>query len=151
VPTGDRVLQRFVNFLPHADVAEKNREIERRSAFLDGVNLAARRARIADKTAGESRTIATSRTRRLAEVWLERRRRSSRSPGLVTLPMSQMGSQLFSLLTSSASIGIGAGGLCVNNEDAPAELRAGKAAGAIALRTTSLDERLLGSKRVRIG
>jgi mannitol-1-/sugar-/sorbitol-6-phosphatase len=125
--------------LPNADIAREDREVERREMEdLDGVVLLPGAGQLLNSLPPERWTIATSCTRRLAEVRL----------GAAGLPIPK------TMITSSevkagkpdpepyikaaAKLGF-ADSDCIVVEDAPAGVRAGKAAGArvIAFLTTT--------------
>lgn len=131
-------------YLPNSDYAAENREIERREIEdVEGiVFLLGSRELLASLPEGRW-TIATSCTRPLAEVRL-------RAAGLPIPPRLITSNDVVNgkpapepFLKAAASLGFEAAD-CVVLEDAPAGIRAGKAAGArvIALRTTVLEAEL---------
>ncbi|HSZ63941.1 MAG TPA: HAD family hydrolase [Terriglobales bacterium] len=124
--------------LPDADVDLENREVERcEIADLDGVVLLPGAQQLLDSLPPDRWTIATSCTRALAEVRL-------RAAGL-PIPANMITSTDVKIgkpdpepyLKAAAKLGFAASD-CVVVEDAPAGVRAGKAAGArvIAFLTT---------------
>ena len=124
--------------LPNADIAREDREVERREMEdLDGVVLLPGARELLNALPPERWTIATSCTRPLAEVRL-------RAAGL-PVPMTMITSSDVKIgkpdpepyLKAAAKLGFAATD-CIVVEDAPAGVRAGKAAGArvIALLTT---------------
>ena len=124
--------------LPNADVERENREVERREMEdLDGVVLLRGAGALLSSLPAERWTIATSCTRRLAEVRL----RAAGLPvprGMVTSTDVKTGKpDPEPYVKAAANLGFG-GSDCIVVEDAPAGVRAGKAAGSrvIALTTT---------------
>jgi sugar-phosphatase len=124
--------------LPSADIDREDREVERREMEdLDGVVLLPGARQLLDSLPPDRWTIATSCTRPLAEVRL-------RAAGL-PIPKTLITSNEVKIgkpdpepyLKAAAKLGFAASD-CVVVEDAPAGVRAGKAAGArvIALLTT---------------
>lgn len=124
--------------LPNSDVEHEDREVERREiADLDGVVLLPGARQLLEALPPDRWTIATSCTRALAEVRL-------RAAGL-PIPMTIVTSNDVRIgkpdpepyLKAAAKLGFAAAD-CIVVEDAPAGVRAGKAAGArvIALLTT---------------
>jgi sugar-phosphatase len=124
--------------LPDADIDLEDREVERREIEdLDGVVLLPGARQLLDSLPPDRWAIATSCTRALAEVRL-------RAAGL-PIPVNMMTSTDVKIgkpdpepyLKAAAKLGFAASD-CVVVEDAPAGVRAGKAAGArvIALLTT---------------
>ncbi len=116
--------------LPNGDMDRENREVERREIEdLDGVVMLAGTDRLLKSLPPERWTIATSCTRRLAEVRL-------RAAGL-PIPNTMITSTDVKIgkpdpepyLKAAAKLGFAASD-CVVVEDAPAGIRAGKAAGA---------------------
>ena len=126
------------DLLPNADIDLEDREVERQEiADLDGVVLLPGARQLLDSLPPERWTIATSCTRALAEVRLQ-------SAGL-PIPKNMITSSEVKIgkpdpepyLKAAAKLGFAAAD-CIVVEDAPAGVRAGKAAGArvIALLTT---------------
>ena len=124
--------------LPNSDVEHEDREVERREmADLDGVVLLPGARQLLDALPPDRWTIATSCTRALAEVRL-------RAAGL-PIPNTMVTSTDVKIgkpdpepyLKAAAKLGFAAAD-CIVVEDAPAGIRAGKAAGGrvIALLTT---------------
>jgi mannitol-1-/sugar-/sorbitol-6-phosphatase len=124
--------------LPKADIDREDREVERREMEdLDGVVLLPGAAQLLNSLPPERWTIATSCTRALAEVRL-------RAAGL-PIPKAMITSSDVKIgkpdpepyLKAAAKLGFAASD-CIVVEDAPAGVRAGKAAGArvIAFLTT---------------
>lgn len=124
--------------LPNADIDREDREVERREMEdLDGVVLLPGARQFLDSLPPDRWTIATSCTRPLAEVRL-------RAAGL-PIPTTMVTSSEVKIgkpdpepyLKAAAKLGFAAAD-CVVLEDAPAGVRAGKAAGAkvIAFLTT---------------
>jgi sugar-phosphatase len=116
--------------LPNADMDRENREVERREIEdLDGVVMLPGTDRLLKSLPPERWTIATSCTRRLAEVRL-------RAAGL-PIPNTMISSSDVKIgkpdpepyVKAAAKLGFPASD-CVVVEDAPAGIRAGKAAGA---------------------
>jgi sugar-phosphatase len=127
------------DYLPHADHAAENREVERREiADLGGVVPLPGAVDLLASLPQDRWTIVTSCTRRLAEVRIK-------AAGL-PLPASMVTSNDITqgkphpepYLKGASLLGLPAA-QCVVVEDAPAGIRAGKAAGArvIAFKTTS--------------
>jgi sugar-phosphatase len=127
------------DYLPHADHAAENREVERREiADLGGVVPLPGAVDLLASLPQDRWTIVTSCTRRLAEVRIK-------AAGL-PLPASMITSNDITqgkphpepYLKGASLLGLSAA-QCVVVEDAPAGIRAGKAAGArvIAFKTTS--------------
>ena len=132
------------DLLPHGDVEAENREVERDEIEdIDGVIPLPGALEILQALPQERWTIATSCTRRLAEV----RIRAAGLPSpkhMVTSTDVQHGKPHPEPYIKGAKIlGFGPGD-CIVVEDAPAGIRAGKAAGArvLALRTTAPDSEL---------
>jgi mannitol-1-/sugar-/sorbitol-6-phosphatase len=126
------------DLLPNADIDHEDREVERREiADLDGVVLLPGAQELLNILPPERWTIATSCTRPLAEVRL-------RAAGL-PIPKTMITSSDVKIgkpdpepyLKAAAKLGFAASE-CIVVEDAPAGIRAGKAAGAgvIAFLTT---------------
>lgn len=126
------------DLLPHADIDREDREVERREIQdLDGVVLLPGARDLLNALPDERWTIATSCTRALAEVRL-------RAAGL-PIPKTLTTSSDVKIgkpdpepyLKAAAKLGFAAAD-CIVIEDAPAGVRAGKAAGArvIAFLTT---------------
>jgi sugar-phosphatase len=116
--------------LPNADMDRENREVERREIEdLDGVVMLPGTDRLLKSLPPERWTIATSCTRRLAEVRL-------RAAGL-PIPNTMITSSDVKIgkpdpepyVKAAAKLGFPASD-CIVVEDAPAGIRAGKAAGA---------------------
>jgi len=131
-------------YLPNADHAAENREIERRKMQdTAGIVTLAGARELLTRLPTERWTIATSCTRSLAEVRL----RSARLPvpgRMVTSTDVTMGKpHPEPFLKAAEALGFPASE-CIVVEDVPAGVRAGKAAGArvIALRTTVGEEEL---------
>jgi sugar-phosphatase len=126
------------DLLPNADIDLEDREVELQEiADLDGVVLLPGARQLLDSLPPERWTIATSCTRALAEVRLQ-------AAGL-PIPKNMITSSEVKIgkpdpepyLKAAAKLGFAASD-CIVVEDAPAGVRAGKAAGArvIALLTT---------------
>jgi sugar-phosphatase len=126
------------DLLPDADIDLEDREVERQEiADLDGVVLLPGARELLDSLPADRWTIATSCTRALAEVRL-------RAAGL-PIPKNMITSSDVKIgkpnpepyLKAAAKLGFAASD-CIVVEDAPAGVRAGKAAGArvIAFLTT---------------
>jgi len=126
--------------LPNSDIDREDREVERREIEdIDGVVLLPGAQNLLNSLPPDRWTIATSCTRRLAEVRL-------RVAGL-PIPATMITSRGVKIgkpdpepyLKAAAKLGFAASD-CIVVEDAPAGARAGKAAGArvIALLTTML-------------
>jgi len=126
--------------LPNSDIDREDREVERREIEdIDGVVLLPGAQNLLNSLPPDRWTIATSCTRRLAEV----RRRVAGLP----IPATMITSSDVKIgkpdpepyLKAAAKLGFAASD-CIVVEDAPAGARAGKAAGArvIALLTTML-------------
>jgi mannitol-1-/sugar-/sorbitol-6-phosphatase len=130
--------------LPNSDIDLENREVERREMEdLDGVVLLPGARRLLDALPPERWTIATSCTRPLAEVRL--RVAGLPIPGtIVTSSDVKLGKpDPEPYLKAAAKLGFAASD-CIVVEDAPAGVRAGKAAGArvIAFLTTMIRREL---------
>jgi len=133
--------------LPHADHAAEDREVERREiADLDGVVPLPGSRELLQALPPSCWTIVTSCTRPLAGVRI-------RAAGLSLPEKLVTASDITSgkpdpepYLRGALLLGVAAAD-CVVLEDAPAGIRAGKAAGArvIALRTTASDAALLAA------
>ncbi|MGA2002712.1 MAG: HAD family hydrolase [Terriglobales bacterium] len=132
------------DFLPRADIAVEDREVERREMEdLDGVVLLPGARKLLESLPSDRWTIATSCTRPLAEVRL-------RAAGL-PIPKTMITSSDVKIgkpdpepyLKAAAILNFAASD-CVVVEDAPAGVRAGKAAGArvIAFPTTMARDEL---------
>src|SRR6516162_10189538 len=132
------------DLLPHADHVTENREVERREIEdTDGVVPLPGAAELLQKLPAGSWTIVTSCTRRLAEVRL-------RAAGL-RIPNDMVASTDIThgkphpepYLKAACVLGFSPEN-CLVAEDAPAGIRAGKAAGArvIAIRTEVSDDEL---------
>jgi len=126
--------------LPHADVDREDREVERREIEdLDGVVLLSGARQLLNILPPERWTVATSCTRPLAEVRLQ-------AAGL-PVPKTMITASDVKIgkpdpepyLKAAAKLGFAASD-CIVVEDAPAGVRAGKAAGArvIAFLTTMI-------------
>jgi sugar-phosphatase len=132
------------DLLPDADAEAENREVERGEIEdIDGVIPLPGALEILQALPQERWTIATSCTRRLAEV----RIRAAGLPlpkHMVTSTDVQNGKPHPEPYIKAAQILGFAPGDCIVVEDAPAGIRAGKAAGArvLALRTTAPDAEL---------
>jgi sugar-phosphatase len=130
--------------LPHADVEAENREVERGEIKdVDGVVPLPGAIEILQALPQDRWTIATSCTRRLAEV----RIRAAGLPlprQLVTSDDVQRGKPDPEPYRKAAQILGFAPADCIVVEDAPAGIHAGRAAGArvLALRTTATDSEL---------
>lgn len=131
-------------YLPSADHELENREIERREMEdLDGIVLLPGARKLLNSIPSDKWTIVTSSTRPLAEVRL-------RAAGLpipkhiVTSNDVQNGKPHPEPFLKAADVLRCAADKCIVVEDAPAGVRAGKAAGSrvIAFRTTAKDEDL---------
>ncbi len=131
-------------FLPHADHALENREVERREMEdLEGVVLLPGAKELLNNLPPERWTIVTSSTRPLAEVRL-------RAAGLPIPPRLITSSDIQNgkphpepYLKAASALGFPAGE-CIVVEDVPAGIRSGKAAGAkvIAFTTTVAESEL---------
>jgi sugar-phosphatase len=126
------------DLLPDADVELEDREVERQEiADLDGVVLLPGAGQLLDSLPADRWTIATSCTRALAEVRL----RAAGFPipsNMITSTDVKIGKpDPEPYLKAAAKLGFAASD-CIVVEDAPAGVRAGKAAGArvIAFLTT---------------
>jgi sugar-phosphatase len=132
------------DLLPHADAEAENREVERDEIEdIDGVIPLPGALEVLQALPRDRWTIATSCTRRLAEV----RIRAAGLPlpnHLVTSNDVQNGKPHPEPYIKAAQILGFAPADCIVVEDAPAGIRAGKAAGArvLALRTTAPDAEL---------
>jgi mannitol-1-/sugar-/sorbitol-6-phosphatase len=134
-------------FLPNADHAAENREVERREMNdLEGVVLLPGAAQLLDQLTPDRWTIVTSCTRPLAEIRL-------RAAGLPIPERMITSSDIRNgkphpepYLKGASVLGFSADE-CVVVEDVPAGIRAGKASGArvIAIRTTVKDPELLSA------
>jgi sugar-phosphatase len=135
------------DLLPHADAEAENREVERGEIEdIDGVIPLPGALEILEALPQDRWAIATSCTRRLAEVRI-------RAAGL-PLPKHMVTSTDVKngkphpepYIKAAQILGFGPAD-CIVVEDAPAGIRAGKAAGArvLALRTTAPDSELRGS------
>jgi len=131
-------------YLPSADHELENHEIERREMEdLDGIVLLPGARKLLNSIPSDKWTIVTSSTRPLAEVRL-------RAAGLpipkhiVTSNDVQNGKPHPEPFLKAAAVLRCAADKCIVVEDAPAGVRAGKAAGSrvIAFRTTAKDEDL---------
>ena len=134
-------------YLPNADHAAENREVERQEMEdIEGVVLLPGSARLLSELPPECWTVVTSCTRPLAETRL-------RTAGLpipermVTSNDIKNGKPHPEPYLKGASVLGFAGADCVVVEDVPAGIRAGKSAGAtvIAFRTTLKDPELLAA------
>ncbi len=134
-------------YLPNADHAAENREVERREMNdLEGVVLLPGSARLLSELPPHRWTIVTSCTRPLAESRL-------RAAGLpipermITSSDIKNGKPHPEPYLKGASVLGFSGADCVVVEDVPAGIRAGKASGArvIAFRTTVKDPELLAA------
>ena len=134
-------------YLPNADHAAENREVERQEMEdIEGVVLLPGSARLLSELPPECWTVVTSCTRPLAETRL-------RAAGLpipermVTSNDIKNGKPHPEPYLKGASVLGFAGADCVVVEDVPAGIRAGKSAGAtvIAFRTTLKDPELLAA------
>jgi len=126
--------------LPNADINRENREVERREMEdLEGVVLLPGAGQLLNSLPRERWTIATSCTRALAEVRL----RAAGLPipkAMITASDVEIGKpDPEPYLKAAAKLGFPAAD-CIVMEDAPAGVRAGKAAGArvIAFLTTMI-------------
>jgi sugar-phosphatase len=132
------------DLLPHGDAEAENREVERDEIEdIDGVIPLPGALEILQALPQDRWTIATSCTRRLAEV----RIRAAGLPlpkHMVTSTDVQNGKPHPEPYIKAAQIVGFAPGDCIVVEDAPAGIRAGKAAGGrvLALRTTAPDAEL---------
>jgi len=130
--------------LPHANHEAEDRDVEQREiADTEGVIPLPGAMHVLRALAAEKWAIATSCTRPLAQVRI-------RAAGLPTPPylvtvtdVSRGKPDPEPYLKAAAGLGLAAGD-CIVVEDAPAGIRAGKAAGAriLALRTTTADDEL---------
>jgi mannitol-1-/sugar-/sorbitol-6-phosphatase len=126
--------------LPNADIKRENREVERREMEdIEGVVLLPGAGQLLNSLPPERWTIATSCTRALAEVRL----RAAGLPipkAMITATDVEIGKpDPEPYLKAAAKLGFAAAD-CIVVEDAPAGVRAGKAAGArvIAFLTTMI-------------
>jgi len=126
--------------LPNADISRENREVERREIEdLEGVVLLPGAGQLLNTLPPDRWTIATSCTRALAEVRL----RAAGLPipkAMITASDVEIGKpDPEPYLKAAAGLGFAASD-CIVVEDAPAGVRAGKAAGArvIAFLTTMI-------------
>jgi mannitol-1-/sugar-/sorbitol-6-phosphatase len=130
--------------LPHADHEEENRDVERREiGDTDGVIPLPGSLEMLKALAAEKWAIATSCTQPLAHVRIPAAGLPI-PPYLVTATDVSRGKpDPEPYLKAAAGLGLPAGD-CIVVEDAPAGIRAGKAAGArvLALRTTTGDDEL---------
>lgn len=134
-------------YLPNADHAAENREVERREMEdLEGVVLLPGSSRLLSELPPDRWTIVTSSTRPLAETRL-------RAAGLPVPKLLVTSNDIKNgkphpepYLKGASVLGFSAAE-CVVVEDVPAGIRAGKAAGAtvIAFRTTVKDPELLAA------
>ena len=134
-------------YLPNADHAAENREVERREMEdVEGVVLLPGSARLLSEVPPDRWTIVTSCTRPLAETRL-------RAAGLPVPERMVTSSDIKNgkphpepYLKGASVLGFAAGD-CVVVEDVPAGIRAGKSAGAkvIAFRTTLKDPELMAA------
>lgn len=133
------------HFLPNSDHELENREVERREiADLEGIIVLPGALALLKSLPPDRWTIATSCTRRLAEVRL-------RAAGLPIPPLMVTSTDVTNgkphpepFLKAAGKLNVAATE-CVVLEDVPAGVRAGKAAGArvIAMRTTFAEKYLL--------
>jgi sugar-phosphatase len=125
-------------YLPNADHAEENREIERREMQdADGIITLPGARELLLQLPAECWTIATSCTRSLAEVRLRAAGLPVPERIVTSTDVTQGKPHPEPFLKAAAKLGFQASE-CVVVEDVPAGVRAGKAAGArvIAFRTT---------------
>ncbi len=130
----------IAELLPNADIKRENREVERREMEdIEGVVLLPGAGQLLNSLPPERWTIATSCTRALAEVRL----RAAGLPipkAMITATDVEIGKpDPEPYLKAAAKLGFAAAD-CIVVEDAPAGVRAGKAAGArvIAFLTTMI-------------
>jgi sugar-phosphatase len=130
--------------LPHADHAAENREVERREiADLDGVIPLPGAMELLASLPPDRWTIVTSCTRALAAVRIQAAGLPLPAKFITSTDIVQGKPHPEPYLKGAAVLGFPSAE-CVVLEDAPAGIRAGKAAGAkvIALRTTAQDSEL---------
>jgi mannitol-1-/sugar-/sorbitol-6-phosphatase len=127
------------DYLPHADHAAENREVERREiADLDGVVPLPGAVDLLASLPQDRWTIVTSCTRRLAEVRIKAAGLPLPARMVTSTDITQGKPHPEPYLKGASLLGLSAA-QCVVVEDAPAGIRAGKSAGArvIAFKTTS--------------
>ncbi len=130
--------------LPNSDIDRENREVERREMEdLDGVVLLPGARKLLSALPPERWTIATSCTRPLAEVRLRAAGLPIPSTIVTSSDVKNGKPDPEPYLKAAAKLGFSASD-CIVLEDAPAGVRAGKAAGArvIALLTTMIRREL---------
>ena len=131
-------------YLPHADHAAENREVERREMEdLDGVVLLPGSLRLLTELPPDRWTIVTSCTRPLAETRLHAAGLPVPEQMVTSNDIKNGKPHPEPYLKGASALGFAATE-CVVVEDVPAGIRAGKAAGAtvIAFRTTVKDAEL---------
>jgi sugar-phosphatase len=134
-------------YLPNADHAAENREIERREMQgADGIITLPGARELLQQLPANRWTIATSCTRSLAEVRLRAAGLPIPERIVTSTDVTQGKPDPEPFLTAAAKLGFPASE-CIVVEDVPAGIRAGKAAGArvIALRTTVAEDELRGA------
>jgi sugar-phosphatase len=134
-------------YLPNADHAAENREIERREMEdADGIITLPGARELLRKLPANRWTIATSCTRSLAEVRLRAAGLPIPEHIVTSTDVTQGKPHPEPFLKAAAKLGFSPSD-CIVVEDVPAGIRAGKAAGArvIAFRTTVEDEQLQGA------
>ena len=134
-------------YLPNADHAVANREVERREMEdLEGVVLLPGSIRLLAELPKDRWTIVTSCTRPLAETRLRAAGLPIPERMVTSNDITQGKPHPEPYLKGASALGFSAGD-CVVVEDVPAGIRAGKASGAsvIAFRTTVKDPELLAA------
>jgi len=132
------------HFLPDADHELENREVERREiADVDGIVVLPGALQLLTRLPAKRWTIATSCTRKLAEARLRAAGLPIPACMVTATDVSRGKPDAEPFLKSAARLGFRASE-CIVCEDAPAGVKAGKAAGArvVALRTTFPDTEL---------
>ena len=130
--------------LPHADHGSESRELERREIEdTDGVIPLPGTLELLQAIPPEKWAIVTSCTRRLAEVRIAAAGLPKPKYMITSTDITNGKPHPEPYLTGAKTLGV-TGAECVVIEDAPAGIRAGKAAGAyvVALRTTASDAEL---------
>jgi sugar-phosphatase len=131
-------------YLPMSDADAENREVERReTADVGGIVLLAGARELLESLPRDRWTIATSCTRRLAEVRLRAAGLPVPERLVTSTDVSEGKPHPEPFLKAAAKLGFPASE-CIVLEDVPAGIRAGKAAGSrvIALRSTVQDREL---------
>lgn len=131
-------------FLPDADHALENRELERREIHdVAGIVVLAGALELLKSLPADRWTIATSCTRRLAEARLQAASLPIPDRMVTSTDVTQGKPHPEPFIKAASKLGI-APSECIVLEDVPAGVRAGKASGArvIALRTTFTEKEL---------